>query len=471
MPGDDHLLHGPATLVDKVMTTVRRRIRDGGYPAGGRLPSIRMLARQMAVSTATVVTAYDRLAAESEIAPRRGSGFFVAPKPREQGFPRPAVRERQINPLWVMHQSLEAPSDARVPGCGWLPIDWMPHDAVRRALRAQARESAGALVGYGSPLGFAPLRGLLSRRLADRDIPAGPAQILLTDSGTQALDLICRLLVRPGDAVLVDDPCYFNFLNIIAAHGAEPVGVPYTRQGPDIAQLRSIMPRGDIKLYVTTGALHNPTGVTPTPAVQHQLLNLAHAHGVVVVEDDIFGDLAEEPSPRLAAFDELDRVIYVGGTSKTLSATLRCGFIAARQEWVDTLLDLKLAATFGSNDLSARVVHHLLSDGSYRRHLDVTRGKLHRARAATIDALRTMGIEPWHEPRGGLFVWGLLPSGMSAIDVAKRAESRDLLLAPGDVFSSGQRATGALRFNAAHCCAPGVFGILRDVMLSFERDG
>jgi DNA-binding transcriptional MocR family regulator len=110
-----------------------------------------------------------------------------------------------------MRQSLEADPDALMPGCGWLPDSWLPAASVRRGLREAARAADHPLVGYSTPLGFAPLRSQLARRLAERGIEADPLQILLVDSGTHAIDLVCRHLLEPGDSVLVDDPCYFHF--------------------------------------------------------------------------------------------------------------------------------------------------------------------------------------------------------------------------------------------------------------------
>src|SRR3546814_11259393 len=105
---------------------------------------------------------------------------------------------------------------------------------MRRALRSLAKAEPEVLANYDTPLGFAPLRQLLARRLHDSAIDAAPDQILLADCGTQALDLLCRFLLEPGDTVLVDDPCYFNFHALLRAHHAKVVGVPYTQTGPDL---------------------------------------------------------------------------------------------------------------------------------------------------------------------------------------------------------------------------------------------
>lgn len=453
------------TLVEAVMDDIRQRIEARSLAPGARVPSLRRLAAALGVSKSTVVEAYDRLAADGTIAARPGSGFYVTRRTRPFTLAPPArPAERSIDPLWIMRQSLQQGGEALRPGCGWLPPDWLPDAAFRRALRALARDPAADLAEYDTPLGFAPLRRHLADRLDGRGIDAGPDRILLTDSGTQAIDLVCRFLLQPGDTVLLDDPCYFNFQAIVRAHRATVVGVPYTPTGPDLEAFARAAAEHRPRLYVTNATLHNPTGASLAAATAHRLLKLAEAHDIVVVEDDIFADFEAEPAPRLAAFDGLDRVIHVGSFSKTLSAAARCGFVAARADWVEGIADLKLAAAFGNSALTAQLVHRLLTDGSYRRHLDGLRGRLARAMGETARRLRRAGLELWVEPRAGMFLWARLPDGLDSAEVARRALQHGVVLAPGDVFSPSRTAAGYMRFNAAQCGDPRVFEVLERAM-------
>ncbi|TIL68992.1 MAG: PLP-dependent aminotransferase family protein, partial [Mesorhizobium sp.] len=281
--------------------------------------------------------------------------------------------------LWVSRQSLEAGDEVLKPGCGWLPAAWMPQAALRRALRTAARADDVALADYGTPLGLAPLRHLLARRMAGHGIEASPEQIMLTESGTQAIDLLCRFLIEPGDTVLVDDPCYFNFHALLRAHRAKVVSVPYTPSGPDIDLFAEVLAEHRPRLYITNSGIHNPTGAILSPVTAHRLLKLADQADLTIVEDDIFADFEHSPAPRLAAFDGLARVVHIGSFSKTLSASVRCGFIAAPRDWIEQLTDLKIATTFGGGRLAAELVLTLLKDGSYRKHVEALRIRLARA--------------------------------------------------------------------------------------------
>ncbi|MDW9547291.1 PLP-dependent aminotransferase family protein [Sinorhizobium meliloti] len=438
------------SLIAKVMGTVKHRIAARSLTPGARLPSIRSFALAMKVSKSTVVEAYERLQAEGVIRSRPGSGFFVAAPlaPLTLAEIGPRV-DRAVDPLWISRQALEPGEGVLRPGCGWLPPHWMPEEGLRRALRGIARGAAATLVDYGAPLGLLPLRQLLTRRVAQHGIEASPDQILLTESGTQAIDLLCRFLLKPGDAVLVDDPCYFNFHALLRAHQARIFGVPYTPSGPDIGRFAEALAEHKPRLYITNSALHNPTGAMLSPLVGHRLLKLAEQAGLTIIEDDIFADFEETPAPRLAAFDGLERVVHIGSFSKTLSAAVRCGFIVAPRDWVEALTDLKIATCFGTAGFSSELVLTLLKNGSYRKHMETVRQRLAGAMAETAQRLARIGITPWIEPHAGMFLWCRLPDGIDAARLARQALARGIVLAPGNVFSHAQTASGFLRFNVA----------------------
>jgi DNA-binding transcriptional MocR family regulator len=445
-----------------VMTAIRQRIAGRSLTSGDKLPSIRSFAGTMQVSTSTVVEAYDRLVAEGVIQSRPGSGFYVASQAAPLALSEIGPKlDRAIDPFWVSRQSLEAGDTDLKPGCGWLPPSWLPQDGVRRALRTLSRSDGPALADYGAPLGLPPLRQLIARRMGDRGIEASPDQIMLTESGTQAIDLLCRFLAEPGDTVLVDDPCYFNFHALLRAHRARIVSVPYTSAGPDMELFAQALHEHRPRLYITNSAIHNPTGATLSPVTAHRVLKLAEQFGLTIIEDDIFADFEHTFAPRLAAFDGLERVIHIGSFSKTLSASARCGFIAARPDWIEGLIDLKIATSFGGGRLAAELVLNVLRDGSYRKHIEGLRLRLSRAMGEVNTRLKSLGIEPWLEPEAGMFLWSQLPDGIDAADVAREALAENIVLAPGNAFSLSQSATGFLRFNVSQSQDGRVFEVLR----------
>ena len=458
------------TRVEQVMALVRERIERRVLSPGARLTSVRAMAEATGFSKSTVVEAYDRLVAERVIRSRPGSGFYIAaplaPLSLAQVGPR---LDREIDPLWMLRHSLTSGPGALKPGCGWLPDEWMPEELLRKGMRSIARARGSALTGYAPPLGLEPLRSLLARRLSDQGIEAAPDQVLLTDSGTHAIDLVCRFLIQPGDVVLVDDPSYFNFHALLRAHRARIVGIPYTPSGPDITAFAQALTEHRPRFYLMNSAIHNPTGAVLSAATAHRIMKLADAHNLIVVEDDIFADFETESGARLAAFDGFERVIRVGSFSKTVSSSVRCGHIIAKPEWIVGLSDLRIATGMSGSPLAAMLLHYALADGSYRRHMEQMRIRLQVKMDRTIKRLKSIGVVPWIEPTAGLFLWCRLPDAIDAADVTRRALADEVVFAPGNVFSVTQSAASFMRFNVAMMEDQKIFRVLESAMTERAR--
>ncbi|QCT21379.1 PLP-dependent aminotransferase family protein [Jejubacter calystegiae] len=452
------------TRITSVMEEIQARIASRVWQPGARLPSVRTLARSRNLSVSTVVEAYERLVAENLIVARPGSGFYVVGPTAPLTLMQSDPTEREIDPLWISRQSLDAGQTALKPGCGWLPESWMYEEGLRRALRSTARGHTPLLTDYSPPAGHPELRQLLTRRLGISGIQIPPQQLMLTESGTQAIDLICRFLLEPGDTVLVDDPCYFNFHALLRAHRAKIVGIPWHSDGPDLQAFDAALRHHRPRLYITNSGIQNPTGATLSPAIAHRLLKLAEAANLVVVEDDIFADLEHSPAPRLAAFDGLERTIAIGSFSKTVSASLRCGFIAARRDWLESLIDLKIATSFSGGGLAAEVLLRVLTDGGYRRHMDALRARLSLAMERAIERLAPLGITPWLIPQAGMFLWCQLPPGIDAESLARECLTNGVILAPGNAFSQSRSAQRFVRFNVSRTDEPHLYHVLEHAL-------
>jgi DNA-binding transcriptional MocR family regulator len=217
------------------------------------------------------------------------------------------------------------------------------------------------------------------------------------------------------------------------------------------------------KLYVINSVLHNPTSTSLSAAKAFQVLRIAEEHGFTIVEDDIYCDLhpgsAVQPATRLAALDQLQRVIYLGGFSKSLSANLRVGFIATSPEWAQRLCDRKMLATLTTSDFGERVVYKILSEGLYRKHVDRVRSKLDSVRAKTVRQMERVGLKVDLAPPAGMFVW--VDAGMDTNVLTERAMAEGLLLAPGSLFSPSQLPTTRMRLNVATMQEPSAWQFLQ----------
>ena len=455
----------PTPLVDQIVAAVRTRIDDRILRPGARLPPIRQFAERHGVSRFTVVEAYDRLVALGHLQSRRGSGFYVTNRPlparsAESG----ETIERVIDAAWLMREMAVADPDRILAGSGSLPAAWLDEAGVLRTLRALTRRADVRPVSYGSAQGYAPLRAQLQVRLAEIGIGASAEQIVLTYGVHQALDIVCRAFLKPGDCVLVDDPGYWNLFGNLRLYGVALLGVPRTPDGPDTAALEALLAEHRPRLFFTHSVLHNPTACNLSPATAFRVLQLAEKHDFMIVEDDIYGDLAPDAATRLAGLDQLSRVIYTSSFSKTLSGNLRVGFVACRPDLAHLFTDVKIVSMLSSSELAEQLIHQLLTDGHFRKLVDRLKGRLADATGQALRLLERVGLQPEPEPKGGPFVWARVPGLTDTADVARRATRANILLAPGNVFRPQGQPSGYLRFNAGFCTDPRLERVLTDVL-------
>ena len=258
-------------------------------------------------------------------------------------------------------------------------------------------------------------------------------------------------MLKPGDVVLVDEPSWFVMFGRFALLGATIIGVPRTPSGPDCARLRELAKLHKPRMFVVMSALHNPTSTSMNAACAYQVLKIAAEFDFLLVEDDVYGDLHSPQSAaagiRLAALDQLQRVIYLSGFAKTMSANLRVGFAAGPPDLIRRLTDLKMLVGLTTPELGERVVYRILSQGHYRRHLDRLRARLGRVRDTTIRELERVGLKLFADTSAGMFVW--MDAAQDTNVLAQVLMEFGYLLAPGALFMPDQRPSTWLRFNVA----------------------
>lgn len=452
------------SLVDQIVRSIEARIDDKLLRSGARMPSIREFADTHKVSRFTVVEAYDRLVAKGFLESRRGSGFFVRERSPmiASGSVAGTVEtgSKQVDVVWLVRNMFRQSPAQQTPGSGLLPNAWLDGELVANGLRAISRQNQTLLLQYGNPQGWLPLRQQLQLKLAELEIAATPEQIVTTSGVTQALDLIARHFAAPGDTIFVDDPAWFLMFGSFATLGAKVVGIPRLPDGPDIARLAELAALHKPKLYVINSVLHNPTSTSLSAAKAFQILKIAEQHDFTIVEDDIYCDLhpgsGVQPATRIAALDQLNRVIYLGGFSKTLAANLRVGFIATSPEMAIRLSDRKMLTTLTTSDIGERVVYKILSEGHYRKHVDRLRTKLDSVRDKTVKQMERVGLKVDIATPAGMFVWA--DAGCDTNVLTEKAMQEGYLLAPGSLFSPSQLPSTRLRVNVAHM---GDAGMLR----------
>lgn len=436
-------------LVSQIVDGLRGLIAGHALKPGVKLPSIRAFAAMHSVSVFTVVEAYDRLVAQGWLVSRANAGFFVKRRGDDTltGAAPPAQLPR-FDARWYLKQIFENRNLPLKPGCGWLPHDWLFGDALRRSMRHLSSDGS-ELDGYGLPYGHMALRMMIAESLAEHQIAVEADQVLLTQGSSQALDLVARQLVKPGDTVLVDSPGYPNLMFMLRFLGAHLVGVPRTPSGYDLPALEALLAVHKPKVFFTQPRLQSPTCSVASAAQLHRLLQLAQAHEFMLVENDIYADMDPVARSTLASLDQLRRVVYIGSYSKTISPNLRVGYLLARHDLTEEFAQLKMISGLTSSDIAERLTFGVVTDGRWRKHLKSLRERLAQAHRKVEKNLTELGFELFHEPGAGMYLWARHPDLPDSAILSQEATAEGMMLGPGQLFLVEPHPTGWLRFNVA----------------------
>jgi len=367
---------------------------------------------------------------------------------------RLASRMERMKPSAVREILKVAEKPEIISFAGGLPApELFPSEAIAAAhATVLAREPAAALQ-YGVTEGYLPLREWIAARLKRRGIAAGPENLLVTNGSQQGLDLVARLLLDPGDTVLVESPTYLAALQAFGAYQVRFTEVEGDDDGLRIDALEEVLRTAKVKpklLYVIP-EFQNPKGTTLATERRAPLLRLCADHGVLVLEDDPYGELrfrGEFPPP-LASFDEGATVLQLGTFSKTLAPGLRIGWVNGPVDLVRKLTILKQAADLHTGTLSQRATATLLETFDYDAHLQSLRMLYGERRDVMVAALERHMPEGarWTSPEGGLFLWMQLPEGIRDEAFFMQAVAQGVAVVPGSSFFAGADRFDFVRLN------------------------
>jgi DNA-binding transcriptional MocR family regulator len=450
-------------LVDQIAERITRLVQHGQLSAGARLPSIRKLAKLVGASPFTVVDAYDRLVARGLIESHAGRGFFVTrQRPATPLAAIEALPDTGSDALALARLSLSQSAELIAAGSGFLPENWLLEAAPSSILTRLSRGRRSQAWQPCPPQGLLELREQIASRLAQHGIAASAPNIVTTFGASQAFDLLARILLTPGDTVLVEDPGYFVLFEQLRSHHVRLIPIPRRPDGPDLEALEAACRAHRPRVFFTQTLLHNPTGTSAEPANCHRVLTLAEQFGFAVVEDDVYGDLYEGTGVRLAQIDGLRHVIYVGSYTKLIGPSLRVGFVAADLALVSQLVERKVLSVLSGSALLECFVSEVLDSGRYKRHVDQVRARLARMRRDARAALESAGISFDSGVGEGMFLWGRLPDSIPVDELVRRAREKSILLAKGSLFSASQGCSQWLRFNVAHSASAPLVRFLGD---------
>jgi DNA-binding transcriptional MocR family regulator len=451
---------------ERVAGIIETQIESGSLRAAERVPSLRSMSRHAGVSIGTVVQAYLQLERRGVIEPRPRSGYFVAarsapalapPEQRKGLSRRPFGIAREVvdtviesfgrADLVALNSAITA-SAARVNG--------RLNGLTRRVLR----ESPSLPNVFPPPPGHEPLRREIAKRMALCGLRVTVDDIVITNGTMEALALALGVLCAPGDAVLVESPTYFGILQLLQHMRLKVVEVPnHPDSGIDVAALEHALEGPPLAAALLQSSFNNPTGAATSDAAKERIVALLAAHGVPLIEDDIYGDLhfgKERPRP-FAAFDRSGAVVTCGSISKSVALGFRVGWAISARHTTE-LTRAKFCTSVASPTLQQHVVTRYFGAGVHDRHLRRVRDNLrvNCQRLAELIAASFPAGTRASNPAGGVVTWVELPRDIDGVALFRAALEHGIGIAPGIIFSAKAEYRNFIRLSAGLEWAPGV---------------
>lgn len=453
----------PTPLYLQIATQMAELIRNGTLARGARMPSVRELARQRGVAQSTVVQAYHWLEDARLIAARPRSGYFVAPRPA--ALPEPSVsrslrRPRDVSVDWLGQRILGNPHPADVVSfsSGTPGPDLLDVDRVRRAVTRSAQRHRQLLCTYPSTNGHEDARRAIARYALGLGCSLDPERILVTGGCMDSISLCLRTVTQPGGVVALESPTHFSFLEVLQGLHLKALEIPtHPRHGISLDALQLALETQPVKALIVVPTLSNPLGACMPQAERRRLAQMAARHGLAVIEDAIYNDLAEQEEHRrtVKSYDSAGHVMLCDSFSKTLAPGLRLGWVEAGR-WTEPLRRIKdLQAGGQSPVLELALADLILQTG----HAAAMR-QLRAAIAARMDAVRheiAQAFPPGtrvSDPPGGLLLWLELPRGLDTVALHQACLAERILVPPGTVFGTGGRFRNCIRIGVGGDWSP-----------------
>jgi DNA-binding transcriptional MocR family regulator len=446
----------PRSLYHQLADTLADQIDAGTYGPGDRIPSVRKLRDQFAVSLTTVLEACRVLEDRGLIQARAQSGHYVR-HPRqvlrdEPDESRPSAGARRVDASLAMRLNLgignpqEPTLGAAVQG-----TELMPMAALNRLLSHVLRHHPAACHSYDAPPGSLTLRRAIARRAPDAGIVAAPDDMVVTSGAKEAVYLSIRAVTRPGDTVAIESPAYYALLEVLASLGLHALEIStHPRHGLNLDDLERALHDHRVAAVAIVSNFSNPTGSCMGDDAKRRLVDILAAHDTPLVEDDVYGELVfDGPRPKaVKAFDGRGLVLYCSSYSKTLSPGMRVGWAVPGRYQNDVEL-LKLVVNQATATAPQLAIAAFLDSGGFDRHLRRIRRMYRDQMARTIDAVTRHFPESSRltRPEGGHVLWVQLPPGVPAMDLYRAADADGIRIAPGPMFSPSGSYEEFIRLN------------------------
>ena len=327
--------------------------------------------------------------------------------------------------------------------------DALPDEAVAQAAAQVLRDNGKTILQYGATEGYPPFLDSLEKYVQPL-VGIAPNQVLPVTGSGQAMDLLCKALINPGDVILAENPSFLGNLQCMKLYQAKVVPVESDEQGILLDSLEEAIRVHRPKMLYTIPTFQNPTGITLAAERRQSIAQLAAAYGMVVAEDDPYRDLryTGEALPTIKSYDETGHVVLMGSFSKTISPGLRVGYLAGHPALVRKCTIGKQSADVHTSNLNQAIVDALLRQSFLDGHLPRIRERYRLQLDIMLAGLMAFPKgTTWTKPEGGLFIWVTLPEGYNAVSLLAQAVQQRVAYVPGTHFYVDGGHLNTLRLN------------------------
>ncbi len=438
-----------APLYKQIKDQVSDMIYSGTLPEGYVLPSERFLAKSLGINRTTVVVAYEELKADHLISSHVGKGTKVIYNCRMKKM----TGDSNKPPAWTLlfdyknysnddffiNNIIELSNNNEIISfAANLPDpDMFPFKEIAEIHQELVDIAPKQLVNLSNVDGYHPLRESICELMGKRNINVLAKDVMLFSSAQQAIDYCCRVLTKPNDLILVEEPTFYGTLQLFKSAGVNILGVPVDKQGIRTDILKMILTRYKPKFLYTIPNFHNPTGISMSLERRYELMELAQYYQLPIIEDDAYGELSYEETnlPSLKTLDTNGYVIYVGTFSKVLSAGLSVGWMTIPKELRKSFVYLKQVTGLHINTYSQWIINRFVEKGLYQEHLALVQKNYAMRRDLMIkhlDAARELGLQ-LQKPKGGLNLWCRLPPSINSTRLMTKMFERNIIYVPGEI--------------------------------------
>jgi DNA-binding transcriptional MocR family regulator len=449
-------------LYRQIKDQIREMILEDVMPEGGRLLPTRELAKKLDVNRSTIVTAYNELIAEGLINSHVGRGTVVSRKNSDKEHPyehQPLnwseffVAAPKVETLSFYEAFVQPFTQEEFISLGIAIPDpeYSPFLDLKNALDKVLDEKRKLIFQPLSSEGYYPFRETLAEWTSPEGRPFSPEEVLITSGAVQAVYLVSKSLLSPGDIVVVENPTSTNGLMSFRAFQAKIVDIPVDDQGMRVDILENLLARQKVKLIYTIPTFQNPSGSVLSLERRHKLLDLAQKYRVPIIEEDPYSRLYYDriPPPPLKALDRHDSVIYVGTFSKILFQGLRVGWVVAARPIIKQLGAIKYLIDLSTSSLEQYALDEFIRQGLLENHLQIMRKVYARKRDLMVSALskHCPDVFKWNTPSGGICLWCRLNGGLIAMDLLREAIYEKVIFITGKTFAPQGNHDEWLRLN------------------------